>query len=166
MKHEPTPEPEEIDGGVTRHTTVQTAPKLITSTEIVEFSCECSLLAICEPGELENRVYQLKAFAKGNHIVTTFQWHDHSGEGDKHSAEASPLFLQKLQEIVSEHDFARYNGYCHRVNGLPDMYGASLNIRYRNGESIYAYDNEDCFLPYEAMRDLITLFTTDHKLKM
>jgi len=39
------------------------------------------------------------------------------------------------------------------------MYGAKLDIQYASGESIYAYDNQDCFIPLEAMQELVELFS-------
>ena len=42
--------------------------------------------------------------------------------------------------------------------GLPDEYGARLDVRYASRESIYANDNQDNFLPLEAMNELLNLF--------
>ena len=58
------------------------------------------------------------------------------------------------------YEFAQHNGYSHKISGLPDMYGATLDIKYASGESIYAYDNQDCFIPFEAMKELVELFNT------
>ena len=66
--------------------------------------------------------------------------------------------MMRLWKIVSKYDFAQHNGYVSKVSGLPHMYGAKLDIRYASGESIYAYDNQDCFIPLEAMRELVELF--------
>lgn len=66
--------------------------------------------------------------------------------------------MTSLQELVSKYNFAQYNGYISKVSGLPDMYGAKLDINYASGESIYAYNNQDCFIPFEAIEELIELF--------
>ena len=38
------------------------------------------------------------------------------------------------------------------------MYGVSLQIVYASGERISASNNQDCFLPLEAMEELEALF--------
>ena len=82
------------------------------------------------------------------------------GELDK---EADASFLEALQEVVSRHDLAAHNGFVHTVSGLPEMYGARLDIRYASGESIYAHDNQSCFLALEAMLDLSALFMAQNE---
>ena len=66
--------------------------------------------------------------------------------------------MTNLQEIVSKYNFAQYNGYISKVSGLPDMYGAKIDIKYASGESIYAYDNQDWFIPFEAIEELVRIF--------
>ena len=68
--------------------------------------------------------------------------------------------MTSLQEIVSKYDFAQYNGYISKVSGLPHMYGAKLDIKYASGESIYAHDNQDCFISLDAMNELVELFSS------
>lgn len=153
-------ETDDIDGGVVRHNDGVDAPKVIESTEIVEFICEFSLLTTFDPGELGNNNYKLRAFLTDDVVEGSFKkWGRNCGDGENDFTFVSDSsFMTKLQEIVSKHDFAGYNGYTHTVSGLPHMYGAKLDIRYDSGESIYAYNNKDCFLSYEAMHDLAALF--------
>ena len=67
--------------------------------------------------------------------------------------------MTKLQDVVSKYNLAKHNGYTHHVSGLPDMYGEQIDIKYASGESIYAHDNQDGFLPMDAMVELIELFS-------
>jgi len=153
-------ETDDIDGGVVRHNDGADAPKVIESTEIVEFICEFSLLTTFEPGELGNNNYELRVSRKDDVVEGSFRkWGRDSGKNDFTFASDSS-FMTKLQEIVSKHDLVRHNGYTHTVSGLPYMYGAKLDIRYASGESIYAYNNQDCFLSYDAMYDLAALFNS------
>ena len=38
------------------------------------------------------------------------------------------------------------------------MYGAKIDINYASGENIYAYNNQDEFVPFEAIGELVELF--------
>lgn len=152
--------PEDIeDGGVVSNQSGNKAPKVIESNKIVEFNCDFSLISDMEPGELQNNTYRLSAVIKDNVVTGSIKWHDHYGTGNSYSFETDSTFMTKLQKIISKHNLAKHNGYCHVVSGLPDMYGSSLNVEYASGESIYAHDNQDCFLNYEAMNELVSLFT-------
>ena len=71
---------------------------------------------------------------------------------------ADTSFMTSLQELVSKYNFAQYNGYISKVSGLPDMYGAKIDIAYASGESIFAHDNQDCFIPFEAIEGLVEIF--------
>ena len=73
---------------------------------------------------------------------------------------ADTSFMTSLQELVSKYNFAQYNGYISKVSGLPDMYGAKLDINYASGESIYAHDNQDCFIPFEAIEEFVSFFNS------
>ena len=149
-----------VDGGVKTYNSGEDSPKTIASTEIVSFNCKFSLVAMVleEESQLDGRVYALSAVAEDEGIKCKVDWHDRSGNGDKSEFTADASFMEKLQEIVAKHNFAQYNGYSSRVSGLPDMYGAKLDISYASGESIYAYDNQSCFIPFEAIKDLAELF--------
>ena len=152
----------EPDGGVTKLNTGADSPKVIESTEIVDFQCEFSLVAAVleEESELDGRVYKLQAVFDGENTNCKIKWHDRYGEGETREFMTDASFMTKLQEIVAKYDFAQHNGYSHHVSGLPDMYGATLDIKYASGESIYAYDNQDCFILFGAMKDLVELFDT------
>ena len=97
--------------------------------------------------------------AEDGTVKAKIDWHDRSGNGDKAEFEADVSFMFKLQEIVSKYDLAKHNGYTHHVSGLPDMFGEQIDIKYASGESIYAHDNQDGFLPMDAMVELIELFS-------
>lgn len=66
--------------------------------------------------------------------------------------------MNTLQKVVAEYDLAQYNGYSYRVSGLPEGYGACLEVEYASGEHIYASDNQSCFLSIDAMEALEALF--------
>lgn len=149
-----------IDGGVRKYNSGEDAPKTVESTEITEFHCTVSLYADPEPGELESGVYIFSAVVKEGMTGCSLKWHNRTGNGDDRTFEADPSFMTKLQEIVSTYDFARHNGYLYKISGLPDMYGASIDIVYASGESIYAYNNQDNFLSRSAIKEIFDLFTS------
>ncbi len=149
-----------IDGGVVTRNSGEDSPKVIESTDIISFHCELSFIATVfdEENGLEGKVYKMSAALEDGTVKAKIDWHDRSGNGDKAEFEADVSFMSKLQEIVSKYDLAKHNGYTHHVSGLPDMYGEQIDIKYASGESIYAHDNQDGFLPMEAMEELIELF--------
>lgn len=149
-------EADQVDGGV-RNVQNPGAPKTIQSTEISAFHCVFSLYAMVDPGNLENRVYKLDAVLENGIVKGCLRWYDRI-ESEQTAFEAQPEFLEKLQQIVTRHALARNNGYVHTVSGLPDMYGAMLDVSYCSGESIYADDNQECFLSMEAMEEMVVLF--------
>ena len=155
------PETAEDDGGVKKYNSGEDYPKTIDSTEITSFVCEFSLIAAAleEESELDGRVYSLNAVLKNEAVECVIEWYNRFGENEKHEFTSDLSFMASLQKIISEYNFASLNGYSCRVSGLPDMYGAKLDILYESGESIYAYDNQDCFISFEAMKSLIELFT-------
>ena len=153
--------PEETgeDGGVSYRSEGTDAPKKIGSAEITAFSCVFSTFAFEESEGLGNRVYELNASVHGDGVQGNFCSRSRDGEEEAHTFVADSSFMTRLQEIAAEYDFAAHNGFRHTVNGLPDMYGAGLDIRYASGETVSAYDNQDCFLPPDAMRELVVLFS-------
>ena len=155
---------DDVDGGVVKRYWTD-APKVIKSTEIVTFHCKISLLAACETDGLGNRVYTLDASLKDGEVLVTYNWRERSGESDRAEYKADTDFLVRLQEIVTAHNFAQYNGYYHTVSGLPDMYGESLDIVYAGGEHIHVHDNQSGFLSLEAEKALIMLFGAATKLE-
>lgn len=157
----PIPETIEEDGGVKRYNSGTDAPKTIESTEIISFECEFSLISVVleEESELDGRVYTLNAVCENEAVTCKIKWYDRFGDGDTSEFTADTSFMTRLQEIVSKYNFAQHNGYICKVSGLPNQYGAMLNIQYDSGETIYANDNQNCFLSFEAMEDLARLFS-------
>ena len=149
-----------VDGGVRHYSSGDDAPKTIVSSEITDFRCEFSLYAAADPGKLGCGKYKCSAVLQEGTAACSIRWQERTGASGDRTFTAGRKFLQKLQETVSAHDLVKHNGYVSRVSGLPDMYGASLSVRYASGESIYAYDNQHNFLTDEVMNDLFTLFTT------
>ena len=158
---EPEPAP---DGGLQHYQSGDDAPKVIKSTEIIAFTCTISLLANAEPGELENRVYELSAAVKDGIVSGELAWYDRINSA-KHPFTAELSFMEELQAIVSAHDLARHNGYYYEVSGLPNMYGDALDIRYASGEYIHARDNQNGFLSREAQHALIKFFAAQIQAK-
>ena len=154
----PTEEPVEEDGGVQDNSNPD-APKIIESTFIINFQCEFSAMDRTEEDTyLSGKNYRLEAALKNGAVKGNY--HSYGGydaeEDTLFSADHS--FMYKLQEVVSRYDLAQYNGTDIFVSGLPEMYGVSLQIVYASGEHICASNNQDCFLPLEAMEELETLF--------
>lgn len=151
------------DGGIRIHSHGAENQKKILSTEIISFKGEFSLISTVSEPESEHggRVYKLHALFENETAKCTLDWHDRFGNGKKREFLSDVGFMEKLQSIVSEYDLAQYNGRYHVINGLPDMYGAKLDIQYRSGEWIYSYDNEECFIPEKAIFKLAELFSSE-----
>ena len=145
---------DEIDGG-TRHYVDENAPKTIASNQIVSFSCEFSATNLAmNDSPIAGRYYTLYAAEDGGS-------YEARGGGEVFGErEFTPdaEFFDALQQIVSQYDFAQFNGQFYTVAGLPPDHGAVLNIRYDSGESIRASDNQSCFIPLKAMEELVNLF--------
>lgn len=159
------PEPEE-DGGVKNYNSGADAPKTVASTDITSFECEFSLVAMVleEESELGGRVYELSAVSEGDAVKCKIKWYDRRlAKGSTNEFVSDVSFMASLQKIVSKYDFAQYNGYSSRVSGLPAMYGAKLDIRYKSDESIYAYDNQNCFISLDAIKEMVALFNMNEK---
>lgn len=152
---------DDIDGGVVTRNSGEDSPKVIESTEIISFDCEFSYISAVfdEENELTGKVYKLSAVMGDNIVRAKIDWRGRDGSGDKSEFETDSSFMAKLQDVVSKYDLAKHNGYTHHVSGLPDMYGEQIDIKYASGESIYAHDNQDGFLPMDAMVELIELFS-------
>lgn len=145
------------DGGVIDSST-KDAPKTIVSDEIVSFRCVYSRFADIDCDASECRVYDFRAELLDGIVRCSVRWYDRFGSGDDFAFERDVSFLTRLQQVVNDYGFGIYNGLCHAVSGLPDMYGADLSVVYASGESISAYDNETCFLPPDAAKALTDLF--------
>ncbi len=158
----PVRETDDIDGGVKTYNSGENSPKVIESTEIISFEFEVSLYNIVleEESELVGRNYKLNAVLEDGAVKSKIKWRDRAGDGEEHDFTTDASFMTNLQEIVSKYNFAQYNGYISKVSGLPDMYGAKIDINYESGESIYAYNNQDCFIPFEAIEELVEIFNS------
>ena len=143
-----------IDGGATDNSDTN-APKSIESTQIISFDCRFSTMDIDKPGKLGNHIYQLHAKLENGAVQGMYLVRD---TGETHSFRVSQKFLGEVQNLVAIYSLAQYNGHDYTVAGLPDEYGAQLDVRYAFCESIYASDNQDNFLPLEAMKELLDLF--------
>ena len=153
---------DDIDGGVVTRNSGEDSPKVIYSTEIISFDCEFSFVSAFfeEENELAGKVYKMSAVLEDNTVKGKVDWYYRAGNGDKFEFETDSSFMTNLQEIVSKYNLAKHNGYYHHVSGLPNMYGENIDIKYASEESIYAHDNQDGFLPMDAMEELIGLFSS------
>lgn len=146
---------DDVDGGV-RHYVDTDAPKKIESTQIVSFSCEFSATNLAlDSSPVAGRYYTLYAEQERGS-------YEARGDGDVYSKkEFTPdaAFFAALQQIVARYDLAQYNGQFYKVSGLPPDLGTILQIRYASGENISASNNQSCFLPLEAMEELVELFS-------
>lgn len=146
-----------IDGGV-RIDTSYDAPKEIQSTEITFFYCEFSNLTMMNKDTfLKNRVYQLKAVLKDDKVQGSYQTYV-SGEKWEESFEVETEFMNAVQKIIKNHNLVQHNGHSYLVSGLPDQFGAKLEVEYESGERIYASDNQNNFLSIAAMEEMDKLF--------
>lgn len=145
---------EAIDGGQT-HYVNKNAPKAVRSQLITFFYCEFS--ATDRPlneSAVAGRYYTLYAGENGG----SFEARAGGDVFAKRSFDPDDRFFAQLQQIVSKYDLAQYNGEFYTVAGLPPDLGIKLNIRYASDEQIYASDNQSCFLPLQAMEELVCLF--------
>ena len=153
-----TDDTDDIDGGV-RHSWDTDAPKTIASTQIVSFHFEFSatdLMADSSP--LAGRYHTLHAAQDGGR-------YEARGGGDvfvEREFVPDTTFFNALQQIVVKYDFAQYNGQFSTVSGLPPDLGAEMKILYDSGEIIRSSDNQSCFIPLEAMEELVNLFYPEH----
>lgn len=143
---------DDIDGGVTKRYDSK-APKKISCTKPIFFECAFSTLASMEVKEIGRSVFALTAKLKDGIVSASYK-----SRMEKFSFETEPSFMEELQSIISEYDFAQFNGSYYHVSGLPDMYGATISVKYESGEAIYADNNQDCFIPLEAIEKLVALF--------
>jgi len=146
------------DGGVTKSEQTD-VPKTIQSTEIEKFECTLSTLDQAEGHELGNKAYTLQAELQNGSVTGKYSSDDRNGGTEEYAFAADVSFMELLQSVVADHDFAAHNGLYEKVDGLPDMYGADLAVVYASGEEIRAYNNQDNFLTNAAMKDLVKLFS-------
>lgn len=156
-KRNPRDEDVEIDGGVTQHVDTK-APKQINSNLIIGFSVEISTLADADDNEYCGCVYNLNAVLENGAVKANYKCRDRCACVFEQSFRESVRFMRGLYRIVSEYDFAKYNGESCFVSGLPDNYGACVDIMFASGERIYASDNQSNFIPGDAVIKLVDLF--------
>lgn len=143
-----------VDGGV-RHSVDTDAPKQIQSTRITSFHCKFSALDRCrEDTFVAGNIVKLHADASGG----TYSLGNRAEITAQGSFSTDEAFFRQLQQIVSRYDLAQYNGRYYRVSGLPPGFGIKLEVCYDSGETISASNNQSCFLPVQAMEELVTLF--------
>lgn len=147
----------DVDGGVTNHIDTN-APKMIKSDLIISFECELSTIADAEEDEYSGKNYKFYARLKNGAVAAKYEYYDRMGNTFKKEFRSSVEFMRGLYKIVSAYDFAKHNGCYYSVSGLPDMYGADIDIVFASGESIIANNNQDNFIDREALRELVVLF--------
>ncbi len=145
-----------IDGGTRRIDTK--APKQINSKLIISFSVEMSTFADIDLKEYSGNVYNLNAVLRNGAVIANYKCRSRYGNVFSKSFRQSVSFMRSLYQIVSEYDFAKYNGESCFVDGLPDNYGASVEIMFDSGERIYSSDNQSNFIPNDAVIKLVDLF--------
>ena len=136
----------DADGGVVQRVNTN-APKIIKSKQIIIFECKFSTLAFLDlDEEIGNRVYILEARLENEFVNGRYRQRSRFENNVDVKFKAEPSFMECLQRIIEEHNLAKNNGVCVKVNGLPDMYGAKLMVDYASGERIYTSNNQDNFL--------------------
>ena len=150
----------DADGGVVQSVNTN-APKIIESKQIIIFECKFSTLAFLDlDEEIGNRVYILEARLENEFVNGRYRQRSRFENNVDVTFKAEPSFMECLQRIIEEHNLAKNNGVCVKVNGLPDMYGAKLKVDYASGERIYTSNNQDNFLSVNVMKAMLRLFRT------
>lgn len=150
----------DADGGVVQRVNTN-APKIIESKQIIIFECKFSTLAFLDlDEEIGNRVYILEARLENEFVNGRYRHRSRFENNVDVTFKAEPSFIERLQRIIEEHNLAKNNGVCVKVNGLPDMYGAKLKVDYASGERIYTSNNQDNFLSVNVMKAMLRLFRT------
>ena len=148
----------EEDGGVVQRVNTN-APKIIESKQIIIFECKFSTLAFLDlDEEIGNRVYILEARLENEFVNGRYRQRSRFENNVDVTFKAEQSFMECLQRIIEEHNLAKNNGVCVKVNGLPDMYGAKLMVDYASGERIYTSNNQDNFLSVNVMKAMLSLF--------
>lgn len=143
---------DDIDGGIRKRIDTN-APKTISCTKLTEFECTFSTLSLCGNVNLERSVFTLTAKTENDGVFAFYK-----SRTERFEFYAPPSFMDEVQNVIATYDFARFNGISCHVSGLPDMYGAKIFAEYESGEHIYSANNQDCFIPTEAILELLQLF--------
>ena len=157
----------EEDGGTkvcggTQRTLSNSAEKTIKSNEIVNFELEFSLYSyVLDDAEIEDGFFGyfiLSCKRTNDGAECRYIHRDRYDLNDKKDFVAGADFLVELDKIVKDEDLAIFNGYSSHTYGLPDMFGAELNVDYASGENIYTSDNQSIDIPFSALKRTKALF--------
>ncbi len=149
---------------------VEDAPKIIESHELVVFICTFTTDEIKGNTTVPAGTYQLEARLESTHngdvVKGIYRFGDFNDmEGIGASFEASPEFMEELQRIVAKNDMAKENGRHLTTEGRPEDSGSSYYLEYEDGEYISAGDNANNFISIETMEALYRLFYYDSGVK-
>jgi len=148
------PDTDDIDGGV-RHYVDESLPKKIQSTEITYFHCRFSSMdRVLADTPIAGQIFTLTATRESCNC----EIRDRDKQITSQTFIPDADFFARLQDIVSRYDMAHENGRHYKVSGLPPNFGITLEVQYASGEQIRTSDNQNCFLPNEAMEELAALF--------
>ena len=67
-------------------------------------------------------------------------------------------FLKELQNIISENELYKNDGYYVHINGLPQGVGDKFSVNYENGDTLKIYSNEEKMIPEKAANEFYELF--------
>ncbi|MBO4950952.1 MAG: hypothetical protein J6E38_08070 [Clostridia bacterium] len=134
------------------------AHKQVASSLIENFSLEFSTLSYADEEYFRTGIYSLEAKRNDIKAFVRYEFDSYDGESRTWELETDSDFLKELDGIVKTYDLASFNGKNVFVSGLDAMYGDRIDILYQSGETIYASDNQDGFVPYEALREIHELF--------
>ena len=84
---------------------------------------------------------------------------------EERSFTAAPAFLEKLDRLCDAWRLPTFDGLCREERGSSGQKGATLELEYASGERVYAYDNEELFIPEPALRALVEAFEEESKKK-
>ena len=132
----------------------------VSSGEAVSFDSELSFIGMSDGTAFDGNVYTLHASLKDDRVFGRISRRDRFGDSDEQSFVSDDAFMKALSRLIEAHGIEKLNGYYHKTNALPDMYGTSIDISYASGQHISAYDNESGFLTEKAMTDIVNLFYT------
>ena len=107
----------EEDGGVVQRVNTN-APKIIESKQIIIFECKFSTLAFLDlDEEIGNRVYILEARLENEFVNGRYRQRSRFENNVDVTFKAEQSFMECLQRIIEEHNLAKNNGVCVKVNG-------------------------------------------------
>ncbi|MCR5099760.1 MAG: hypothetical protein K6B41_00230 [Butyrivibrio sp.] len=149
------------DGAISGKVTKSEAdgPKTIESTEITSFECWFSTADFTEPGSLGNHIYEMKASLDGDVVTGSYKVIDEGKEYEFTAGdEFDGGFMGELYTLIDSYNIAENNGFYENVSGIPEEFGAKINVDFESGEKIIANSNSDNYLNVDFMSELISLF--------